>query len=49
MIRILLIEDDNDRVKKKIREWLPPDVHLVHAGSVGRAIGILQRDKDKYG
>lgn len=47
MVRILLIEDDNGRVRK-IREWLPEDVHLVHAGSAGRAIGILQRDRDAY-
>lgn len=47
MIRILLIEDDNGRVKQ-IREWLPSDVHLVHAGSAGRALGILQRDRDAY-
>ena len=47
MIRILLIEDDNSRVKQ-IREWLPPDVRLVHAGSAGRALGILPRDRDVY-
>lgn len=47
MLRILLIEDDNGRARK-IREWLPEDVHLVHAGSAGRAIGILQRDRDAY-
>jgi CheY-like chemotaxis protein len=47
MLRILLIEDDNGRVRK-IREWLPEDVRLVHAGSAGRAIGILQRDRDAY-
>jgi len=47
MLRILLIEDDNGRVRK-IRGWLPEDVRLVHAGSAGRAIGILQRDRDAY-
>jgi len=47
MLRILLIEDDNGRVRK-IRAWLPDDVRLVHAGSAGRAIGILQRDRDAY-
>jgi CheY-like chemotaxis protein len=47
MLRILLIEDDNGRARK-IREWLPEDVRLVHAGSAGRAIGILQRDRDAY-
>jgi CheY-like chemotaxis protein len=47
MIRILLIEDDNERVKV-ITDWLPEDVRLVHAGSAGRAIGILQRDRNSY-
>jgi CheY-like chemotaxis protein len=47
MIRILLIEDDNKRVDQ-IRSWLPADVHLVHAGSAGRALGILQRDREAY-
>jgi len=47
MIRILLIEDDDSRVIK-IREWLPENVRLIHAGSAGRAIGILQRDRNTY-
>jgi len=47
MIRILLIEDDNERVIA-IKSWLPSDIRLVHAGSAGRAIGILLRDKDAY-
>lgn len=47
MIRVLLIEDDNERVTT-IRSWLPADVRLVHAGSAGRAIGILQRDSNVY-
>jgi CheY-like chemotaxis protein len=47
MIRILLIEDDNDRVEI-INSWLPGDVRLVHAGSAGRAIGIIQRDRNAY-
>lgn len=47
MLRILLIEDDNGRARQ-IKEWLPEDVRLVHAGSAGRAIGILQRDRDAY-
>jgi CheY-like chemotaxis protein len=47
MLRILLIEDDNSRVRQ-IKEWLPEDVRLVHAGSAGRAIGILQRDRNSY-
>ncbi|MBK5275610.1 MAG: hypothetical protein JJE30_11230 [Desulfuromonadales bacterium] len=48
MIRILLIEDDDSRVEL-IKTWLPDDVRLVHAGSAGRAIGILKRDhRDTY-
>ena len=45
--RILLIEDDNDRVET-FKAWLPEDFRLVHAGSAGRAIGILQRDRTAY-
>jgi CheY-like chemotaxis protein len=45
--RILLIEDDNERVET-FKAWLPDDVRLVHAGSAGRAIGILQRDRNAY-
>jgi CheY-like chemotaxis protein len=47
MIRILIIEDDNERVRT-IKKWLPANVHLVHAGSAGRAIGILQGDRNAY-
>lgn len=47
VIRILLIEDDIARVRQ-IEEWLPADVRLVHAGSAGRAIGVLQRDRSVY-
>jgi len=46
-IRILLVEDDNNRVNL-IREWLPDDLYLVHAGSAGRALGIIQRDRGAY-
>jgi CheY-like chemotaxis protein len=46
-IRILLIEDDKNRVKK-IESWLPGDVRLVHAASAGRVLGILKRDKNQY-
>jgi hypothetical protein len=46
-IRILLIEDDNERVDT-IRSWLPVDILLVHAGSAGRALGIVQRDRNAY-
>ena len=47
MLRILLVEDDNNRVKK-FQSWLPDNVRLIHAGSAGRALGILQRDRDVY-
>ncbi len=47
ILRVLLVEDDNGRVEQ-IRKWLPADVRLVHAGSAGRALGILQRDRDAY-
>ncbi len=47
MIRILLIEDDNNRVTK-IRSWLPDDVRLVHTASAGRVLGVLKRDSNQY-
>lgn len=47
MIRIPLVEDDNERVRR-IKDWLPADVRLVHAGSADRAIGILERDRNVY-
>jgi len=47
MIRILIIEDDNNRVTK-IQSWLPDDVRLVHAVSAGRVLGILKRDSNQY-
>lgn len=43
MLRLLLIEDDPERVKT-FRSWLPDDIRLVVAASVGRAIGTLERD-----
>lgn len=46
-VRLLLIEDDSERVKI-FMSWLPPDIRLVHAGSTGRALGILQRDHDVF-
>ena len=39
-IRILLVEDDQGRVEW-FRAWLPRDIQLVHAGSGGKALGIL--------
>ena len=47
MIRILLIEDDNNRVSK-IKSWLPDDVRLVHAASAGRVLGVIKRDSNQY-
>lgn len=46
-IHILLIEDDNNRVET-FNSWLPDDMHIVHAGSAGRALGILKRDSYAY-
>ena len=46
-LRILIVEDDNNRVKK-FQSWLPDDMRLVHASSAGRVLGILQRDRDVY-
>jgi len=47
MLRILLIEDDNERVIA-FKSWLPADISLVHASSAGRAIGIIMRDRNAY-
>ena len=41
--RILLVEDDQARLEW-FRAWLPKDIILIHAGSGGKALGILQRD-----
>lgn len=47
IIRLLLIEDNNDRVEL-FQSWLPEEFRLVHAGSAGRALGVLQRDRNAY-
>jgi hypothetical protein len=39
-IRILIVEDDKGRVRQ-IKEWLPSDVRLVHAGSARRLSGFF--------
>jgi CheY-like chemotaxis protein len=44
VLRLLLIEDDPDRIKL-ISDWLPSDVRLVVASSAGRAIGLLKTIK----
>jgi len=38
------LKDDHER-ERILRSWLPPDVKTVVAGSGGRAIGILERDR----
>ena len=43
MIRLLLIEDDADRITR-FRAWCPSDIRLVVAASGGRALGLLERD-----
>ena len=42
--RLLIIEDDHER-ERILKSWLPEDVKTVVAGSGGRAIGVLERDK----
>lgn len=42
--RLLIIEDDIER-ERVLKSWLPSDVKTVVAGSAGRAIGILERDR----
>jgi CheY-like chemotaxis protein len=44
--RLLIIEDDHER-ERILKSWLPPDVKTVVAGSAGRAIGILERDRGR--
>jgi CheY-like chemotaxis protein len=48
MLRILLVEDDKNRVKQ-IKEWLSAEeARLVHAGSAGTAIGVIKKDCTKH-
>lgn len=42
--RLLIIEDDHER-ERILKSWLPPDVKTVVAGSAGRAIGVIERDR----
>jgi len=42
--RLLIIEDDHER-ERTLKSWLPPDVKTVVAGSAGRAIGVIERDR----
>ncbi len=42
-IRVLIVEDNPQRIQTFL-EWLPADVVACVATSVGKAIGVLQRD-----
>lgn len=41
------MEDDQRRVEW-FRVWLPKDFRLIHAGSGGRALGIIKRDRRAF-
>ena len=41
--KILIIEDDSKRIRQ-LEEWLPTDFQGVFVKSVGKAIGLLERD-----
>lgn len=43
IFRVLIIEDDPGRAQR-LKTWLSGDVRVVVATSVGKAIGVLQRD-----
>ena len=43
-ILILVVEDDERRVTR-FRQWADPNVRIVWARSVGKALGILDRDR----
>ncbi len=43
MLRLLLVEDDPDRIAR-FTTWRPPDARLVVARGGGRALGLLERD-----
>jgi CheY-like chemotaxis protein len=43
MLRLLLVEDDPDRITR-FTAWCPPDARLVVARGGGRALGLLERD-----
>ena len=45
-LRLLLVEDSAIR-EERIRQWLPPDVHMVWAKSAGAALGVLARDRGR--
>lgn len=43
MLRLLLVEDDPDRIAR-FTAWCPPDARLVVARGGGRALDLLERD-----
>jgi CheY-like chemotaxis protein len=43
MLRLLVVEDDHDRIAR-FTAWTPPDIRLVVARGGGRALGLLERD-----
>jgi CheY-like chemotaxis protein len=44
VMRVLMVEDNEIRAQR-LQSWLPEDVRTVVASSVGRALGVLQRDR----
>jgi CheY-like chemotaxis protein len=47
-LRILIVEDNDQRVQRLSAMLDPARIHLVHAASGGQALGILQRDRNAY-
>ncbi|MDG4584577.1 MAG: hypothetical protein P9E67_10930 [Candidatus Competibacter sp.] len=43
MLRLLLVEDDDERIAR-FAAWSPPDARWVVARGGGRALGLLERD-----
>jgi CheY-like chemotaxis protein len=43
MLRLLLVEDDDERIAR-FAAWGPPDARWVVARGGGRALGLLERD-----
>lgn len=47
-LKILIVEDNDQRVARFSAMLNLANVHLVHAASGGQALGILQRDRNVY-
>jgi CheY-like chemotaxis protein len=47
-LKILIVEDNDQRVRLFAAMLDLAKVHLVHAASGGQALGILQRDRNVY-